>query len=104
MKIRVPALAMALVAVAAAPALAQDDFSAVEIKAEKVADGIYMLTGQGGNLGLSVGADGAYLIDDQYAPLTGKILAEGAVPSGAPSAFLLLLPYQSFLICRRRPV
>ena len=58
--------------------------SAVEIEAEKVADGIYMLTGSGGNMGLSVGQDGAYLIDDQYAPLTGKILADWVVHGSPP--------------------
>jgi glyoxylase-like metal-dependent hydrolase (beta-lactamase superfamily II) len=56
------------------PAAAQD-WAAVEIRAERVADGIYMLTGQGGNMGLSAGPDGAFLIDDQFAPLTDKILA-----------------------------
>ncbi|HEX9189280.1 MAG TPA: MBL fold metallo-hydrolase [Vicinamibacteria bacterium] len=65
----------ALLCLAAAPALAQQDFSKVEVKAEKVADGLYMLTGAGGNMGLSVGKSGTYLIDDQYAPLTERILA-----------------------------
>ncbi len=60
---------------AAVPALAQQDFSKVEVKSEKVADGLYMLTGSGGNMGLSVGKSGTYLIDDQYAPLSEKILA-----------------------------
>ena len=59
----------------ALPAAAQTDFSKVEIKAEKVADGVYMLTGAGGNIGVSAGADGVFLIDDQYAPLTDKIKA-----------------------------
>ena len=58
----------------AAPALAQQDFSKVEVKAEKVAEGVYMLTGAGGNMGLSVGKSGTYLIDDQYAPLSDKIV------------------------------
>lgn len=40
-----------------------------------VAEGIYMLVGEGGNIGLFVGEDGTFLIDDQFAPLTGKILA-----------------------------
>jgi cyclase len=76
MNVRPLALAVTLAALSTAPLTAQDeDFSAVEIKAEKVADGIFMLTGRGGNLGLSVGEDGAFLIDDQYAPLTTKILA-----------------------------
>lgn len=46
----------------------------VEIKAEKVSGNVYILYGQGGNMGLSVGDDGAFLIDDQFAPLTVKIL------------------------------
>jgi glyoxylase-like metal-dependent hydrolase (beta-lactamase superfamily II) len=67
---------LAVVSFAALPALAQQqDFSKVEVKAQKVAEGIYMLTGAGGNLGLSAGKDGAYLIDDQFAPLSDKILA-----------------------------
>lgn len=66
-------LGFAVVAMAA-PALAQDDFSDVEIKVTKVADGVYMLEGAGGNIGVSVGNDGVFLIDDQYAPLTEKIV------------------------------
>jgi glyoxylase-like metal-dependent hydrolase (beta-lactamase superfamily II) len=68
--------AVLALAVSVVPAAAQQqDFSKVEIKAEKVAEGIYMLTGAGGNIGLSVGTSGTYVIDDQYAPLTDKILA-----------------------------
>jgi cyclase len=69
------ALAPALMVLCTGPAAAQQDFSKVEIQAQKVADGIYMLTGSGGNMGLSIGDDGALLIDDQYAPLSAKILA-----------------------------
>lgn len=61
--------------VAAAPAHAQQDFSAVEIRTEQVAPGVYMLVGSGGNIGVSVGEDGVFLIDDQYAPLTDRIIA-----------------------------
>jgi glyoxylase-like metal-dependent hydrolase (beta-lactamase superfamily II) len=45
----------------------------VTIKTQKLTDGLYVLFGQGGNIGLSVGDDGVYIIDDQYAPLTDKI-------------------------------
>src|SRR6266568_3264915 len=38
-------------------AFAQEDFSKVEIKTEKLADTVYMMTGSGGNLGLSAGAN-----------------------------------------------
>ena len=60
---------------AATPLLAQRDFSKVEIKAEKVAGSVYMLTGAGGNIGASIGDDGIVVIDDQYAPLAPKIEA-----------------------------
>jgi len=52
--------------------VAEDQFKDVEIKATKVGDGVYMLTGQGGNIGVSTGTDGVFLIDDQFAPLTKK--------------------------------
>ena len=70
-------------------AAAQEDFSKVEIKSEKIADGIYMLTGSGGNLGLAVGADAVFLIDDQYAPLTPKIQAAIAAITAKPVQFIL---------------
>ena len=54
---------------------AQDEFAQVEIQTVSVRDGLYMLVGRGGNIGLSVGADGAFLVDDQFAPLTEKIEA-----------------------------
>jgi cyclase len=46
----------------------------VVIKTTKITDHIYMLEGQGGNIGISVGNDGVFMIDSQYAPLTLKIL------------------------------
>lgn len=55
-------------------ALAQD-WDNIEITTTKVTDDLYMLMGEGGNLGVSIGEDGVFLIDDQYAPLTEKILA-----------------------------
>jgi cyclase len=80
---------LAVVALAAAPAVAQDDFATVEIGTEKVADGIYMLTGRGGNIGLFVGKDGAFLIDDQYAPLSEKILAAVKAVTPDPVHFVV---------------
>ncbi len=58
----------------AAPAQGQD-FEDVEIRTQQLTDGVYMLIGQGGNIGISVGDDGVFIIDDQFAPLTAKILA-----------------------------
>ncbi len=67
----------------------QRDWDAVTIEALEVRDGIYMLTGSGGNIGLSVGEDGAFLIDDQFAPLTEKILAAVAEVTDQPVRFVL---------------
>jgi cyclase len=53
----------------------QQDFSKVEIKATKVAGSVWMLEGSGGNIGVSVGADGILIVDDQFAPLADKIKA-----------------------------
>ncbi len=60
---------------ASGPACAQPDPSKVEIKVERIAPGVAVLFGSGGNIGLSYGEDGNVLVDDQFAPLTGKILA-----------------------------
>ncbi len=68
------ALAAALTLGLAAP-LAAQNMDDVQIRVQQVADGVYMLEGSGGNIGLSVGPDGAFVIDDQFAPLTDKILA-----------------------------
>ncbi|HET6855277.1 MAG TPA: MBL fold metallo-hydrolase [Pyrinomonadaceae bacterium] len=53
----------------------QPDFSKVQIKATKVAGNVYMLEGSGGNIGVSVGADGILIVDDQFAPLADNIRA-----------------------------
>lgn len=73
----------------AVPAAAQQDFSAVEIGATRIADGIYMLMGSGGNIGLSVGAGGAFIVDDQYAPLTDKIKAAISTVTDEPVRWVL---------------
>lgn len=83
-----PTLAV-LFSLAAAGANAQQDFSKVEIKSEKLAEGLYMLTGSGGNLGLCVGEDAVFLVDDQYAPLTPKIQAAIAALTPKPVKFVL---------------
>ncbi|MEM1127305.1 MAG: MBL fold metallo-hydrolase, partial [Bacteroidota bacterium] len=58
----------------APPSLAQNAMADVTIETVQVADNLYMLVGRGGNIGLSVGDDGAFMIDDQFAPLTDTIL------------------------------
>jgi glyoxylase-like metal-dependent hydrolase (beta-lactamase superfamily II) len=82
----VAALAMFSLPVTAAQ---QTDFSQVRIEAVDLGNGVYMLKGQGGNLGLSVGPDGAFLVDDQFAPLTEKIQAAVAAVSRDPVRWVL---------------
>ncbi len=65
------------------------DYSKITIKTTKLSDGIHMLTGAGGNLGVSSGPDGVFLIDDQFAPLTGKILAAIKAIDPKPVKFVL---------------
>lgn len=69
--------------------LAQQDFSNVEIVSHHVAGSVYYLEGQGGNIGLSIGEDGVVMIDDQFAPLTDKILAAIAELSDGEIRFLI---------------
>ncbi len=68
---------------------AQQNFDKVEIKTQKLTDSIYMLIGAGGNMGLSVGPDGVFLIDDQFAPLTPKIEAAIKALTPKPVTFVI---------------
>jgi len=81
-------LVVALVSLAfVSPARAQN-MDDVEIQTRQLTDGVYMLIGQGGNIGLSVGDDGVFVIDDQFAPLTDKILAAIAMITSEPVRFV----------------
>lgn len=75
MKRIITSFAALLVLAASQSAFAQTDWSKVEIKSTKVNGNVYMLQGSGGNIGVSVGADGILIVDDQYAPLADKIKA-----------------------------
>jgi len=69
-------------------AIAQD-FSNVEIKTTRLTDDLYLLTGRGGNIAVSIGADGVFMIDDQFAPLSEKIVASIAAITDKPVTYLL---------------
>jgi cyclase len=51
------------------------EFEKVEIKTEKVGEGVYVLFGAGGNIGVYIGEDGALLVDSQFAELNDKVTA-----------------------------
>jgi len=65
------------------------DFDKIQISGVKAAENIYMLQGQGGNIGLFFGHQGIFIIDDQFAPLHEKIVAKikeitaGTVPDNS---------------------
>ena len=54
---------------------AQPNFDQVQITSLQLTDKVYMLMGAGGNMGLALGDQYAYLMDDQFAQLSDKILA-----------------------------
>ena len=82
-------VALAVLVSSGASAQMDTDWDAVEIKPVPVRDGLHMLKGRGGNIGLSVGDDGTFLVDDQYAPLTDKIVAAIAGITDDPVRFLV---------------
>ncbi|MHC5003993.1 MAG: MBL fold metallo-hydrolase, partial [Planctomycetota bacterium] len=86
--LRTTLAAMAMSTLVTAPSPGQG-FRDVQIKTTAVAEGVYMLEGRGGNIGVSVGPDGVFMIDDQFAPLTGKIQAAVAELSDKPIRFVL---------------
>ena len=65
------------------------NFDTVQVRTIKAGEGVYMLTGLGGNIGVSSGPDGVILVDDQYAPLTEKIRAALAGLNPGPIRFIL---------------
>ena len=64
-----------LLAAASLAAAQQQDFSKVEIRTTRLAEGLYVLQGAGGNMTASVGEDGVLLVDSEYAALADKIRA-----------------------------
>ena len=68
---------------------AQAGMDTVQIKSVKLSDQVYVLFGAGGNIGLSVGADGAFIVDDQFAPLSAKIKAAIAALTDRPVRFVV---------------
>jgi cyclase len=61
----------------------------VKIETVTIAPGIYMLVGRGGNIGLTVGRDGAAIIDDQFADMVPKIRAAVALVAEQPVKFVI---------------
>ena len=64
-----------LLTVAASAQRGDVDWDAVEIAAHHVRGTVHYVSGRGGHVGLSVGEDGVIMVDDQFAPLSDRILA-----------------------------
>jgi len=70
-------------------AIAQGNFDSVQIVPVKVADNLYFLKGEGGNVGVFIGKEGTLMIDDQFAPLSNKI--NGAIKTLSPQDIRFLI-------------
>jgi len=68
--------------------IAQPNMDDVEIIPHQLTDNLYYLEGQGGNIGVSIGEDGVFLVDDQFAPLSRKILDTIAELTDQPVRFV----------------
>lgn len=82
-----------LLPVLSAQTVSAQDWDAVEVKSEPVRGNIHVLYGAGGNIGVSVGDDGVFIVDDQFAPLTDKIRAAIAELSDKPIRFAINTHY-----------
>ena len=82
-------IALVVTAGSVAPMPAQQNWDTIRIRPIQVAPGLHMLMGAGGNIGVSAGPDGVFLVDDQYAPLTEKIVAAIRSFSDRPIRFVL---------------
>ena len=85
--VSLPRLTALLALLVAYPAAAQQP--AMEVAATPVAPGVWMLTGPGGNIGVSIGPDGVILVDDQVAPVVPKIRDALAKLDPRPPRFVL---------------
>ena len=74
----------------AAADLSKED---VEVKAIPVGGPVYMLTGAGGNIGVSVGDDGVLIVDDQFLPLAERIQTAIDALGGDRPKFILNTHY-----------
>ncbi len=88
-RICVTTFVTALLLATAQGAFAQQDWDAIEMIVHPVAGNVSYIEGSGGNIGLFVGDDGVFLIDDQFAALTDKIVAAVRTVSSAPIRFLI---------------
>jgi cyclase len=66
------------------------DFDQVRIKTTNLGNQIYVLEGEGGNITVAVGDDGAIVVDSQFAPLYSKIRTAIAALTSKPVRYLII--------------
>jgi cyclase len=78
-------------AIATARAQGNIDFARLEIQTVKVTDGVYVLMGgpAQGNILVSAGSDGLFLVDTMYAQMHDKIMAALAAISTQPVRYIV---------------
>lgn len=67
--------------------LAQEE--PVEFVSTRLSGTVFMLTGKGGNIAISSGEDGVYIVDDQVQPLTDQLLGAIRKVSDQPIRFVI---------------
>jgi cyclase len=67
----------------------QGPMDTVQVRPTPLAPGVHMLTGAGGNMAVAIGDDAVFLVDDQFAPLTPRILAAIRQLTPKPVRFVL---------------
>ncbi len=82
-------LAVVALLLTASSLQAQANYDSVQVRATSLGHGVHVLFGAGGNIGLSVGNDAVFVVDDQFAPLTPKILASIRSITDKPVKFVL---------------
>ncbi|MBT8360313.1 MAG: MBL fold metallo-hydrolase [Deltaproteobacteria bacterium] len=88
-KILVVCVLSTLLASSVINTLAEDE----KISPDQVSENIYMIAGKGGNVGIFIGDDGTFLVDDNFAPMTEKIVAAIKSVGGDFPKFLINTHY-----------
>ncbi len=81
---------LAVLALMSGPAAAGgQDFSKIKVTMTMVSDGVYLITGAGGNIVALVGEAGAVLVDSQFAELHDKIVEAVSSVGKGPIRYIL---------------
>jgi glyoxylase-like metal-dependent hydrolase (beta-lactamase superfamily II) len=77
-----------VVAVLGAPLWAQDP-ARIQVRTATITDGLFVLTGAGAHIGVSVGEDGVLLVDDGMVPASQQVKAAVTALDARPPRIVL---------------